>query len=270
MRQSAPRAPINRRRRIVLSCAICLCAGRRSEPCAAQAGAAPVSTSAQLLDTLPAFERPNGSLLRTGALTYALALTKPGGATTALGVRTVTITEAQLGGAPGWLVAESRTGTVVATSDSVYLSRADLAPERWSATNGSSKVGASFSRDSVFGAVDSYQGRSSFALAVPPNVLLSAGMLERVLELLPLREGYHVGASLLLIEGASQHLMPAEIIVRPPEPIDIGGMTVDAWLVLLRWGANEERLWIARGATRVVRTEQAVVGGLFTSLLQQP
>ncbi|CAN5880668.1 hypothetical protein BH11GEM1_BH11GEM1_23100 [soil metagenome] len=229
-----------------------------------------VSVAAPTADTLPSFERPNGMLLRTGTLTYALSLAKPGGATTALGVRTVTIAEAQLGGAPGWLVADARTGTVVPTADSVYLSRADLAPERWSATNGSSRVGVSFSRDSIFGAVDSYQGRSSFALAVPSNVLLSAGMLERVLELLPLREGYHVGASLLLIEGASQHLVPAEIIVRPPEPVDVGGTTVDAWLVLLRWGANEERLWIARGATRVVRTEQAVAGGLLTSVLQQP
>ncbi len=221
-------------------------------------------------DSLPSFERPNGMLLRTGTLTYALSLTKPGGATQALGVRTVTIAAAQLGGTPGWLVAEERTGTVVLTSDSVYLSRADLAPERWSATNGASRVGASFTRDSVFGAVDSYQGRSSFALGVPSNVLLSAGMLERVLELLPLRDGYHVSASLLLIEGAAQRVVPAEIIVRPPEAIDVGGATVDAWLVLLRWGVNEERLWVARGTARVVRTAQAVAGGILTSVLQQP
>ena len=221
-------------------------------------------------DSLPSFERPNGMLLRTGTLTYALSLTKPGGATIALGVRTVTIAAAQLGGTPGWLITEARTGTVVPTSDSVSLSRADLAPERWSATNGASRVGASFTRDSVFGAVDSYQGRSSFALGVPSNVLLSAGMLERVLELLPLRDGYHVSASLLLIAEASQRLVPAEIVVRPPESIDVGGTTVDAWLVLLRWGASEERLWIARGATRVVRTEQPVAGGILTSVLQQP
>lgn len=221
-------------------------------------------------DSLPSFERPNGMLLRTGMLTYALSLTKSDGATTALGVRTVTIAAAQLGGTPGWLVADSRTGTVVPTSDSVYLSRADLAPERWSASNGASRVGASFSRDSVFGAVDSYQGRSSFALGVPSNVLLSAGMLERVLELLPLREGYHVSASLLLIDEASQRLVPAEIIVRPPEAIDVAGTAVDAWLVLLRWGANEERLWVARGTARVVRTEQVVAGGMLTSVLQQP
>ena len=221
-------------------------------------------------DSLPSFERPNGMLLRTGTLTYALSLIKPGGATTALGVRTVTIAAAQLGGTPGWLVAEERTGTVVPTSDSVYLSRADLAPERWSATNAASRVGASFSRDSVFGAVDSYQGRSSFALGVPLNVLLSAGMLERVLELLPLKDGYHVGASLLLVEGASQHVVPAEILVRPVESVLAGAGSVDAWLVLVRWGGSEERLWISRDTMRVVKTEQVVAEGLLTSVLQLP
>ena len=262
-----------RRRAVVRALSSVQCAmGAAACPCAvaAQATPAPVVAPQISADRLAAFERPNGSLLRTGTLTYTLALTRPGGATTALGARTVTVSEAQLGGTPAWLVADARTGTVVPTSDSVYLARADLAPLRWTATNAQARLGASFSRDSVFGAVDGYQGRASFALALPGDALLSAGMLERVLELLPLRDGYHAGASVLLVEGASQHVVPAEIIVRPPEPILSGGVMVDAWLVLLRWGANEERLWIARDATRVVRTEQAVAEGVLTSVLQQP
>lgn len=233
--------------------------------------ALPCALAAQATtDSLPPFERPNGALLRSGTLTYSLSLTKPGGTTTALGARTVTVSEAQLGGTPGWLVADAKTGTVVPTSDSVYLVRADLAPERWIATNGQSRLGASFTRDSAFGAVDGYQGRASFALGVPANVLLSSGMLERVLELLPLRDGYHVGASLLLMEGASQRVVPAEILVRPPESVLAGAGPVDAWLVLVRWGASEERLWVARDTMRVVRTEQAVAAGILTSVLQQP
>ena len=240
-------------------------------PCALAAQATPALVAPPVSpDSLASYERPNGALLRTGTFTYTLSLTKSGGATIALGTRTVTVSEALVGGTPAWLVADARTGSVVPTSDSVYMARADLAPLRWSATNAQARLGASFSRDSAFGAVDGYQGRSSFALAVPSNVLLSAGMLERVLELLPLRDGYHAGALLLLVEGASQHLVPAEIIVRPPEPVLSGGVMVDAWLVLLRWGATEERLWIARDATRVVRTEQAVAEGVLTSVLQVP
>ena len=266
-------AAARRRRTAARALRSVLCVmGATAFPCAlaAQVTPAPIVAAQSSPDSLPPFERPNGSLLRTGTLTYTLALTKTGGVITPLGIRTVTVSEAQLGGTPGWLLAEARTGTVVPTSDSVYLARADLAPIRWSATNAQARLGASFSRDSAFGAVDGYQGRSSFSLAVPANALLSGGMLERVLELLPLRDGYHVGASLLLVEGATQQVVPAEIIVRPPEPVLSGDVMVDAWLVLLRWGANEERLWIARDSTRVVRTEQAVAEGVLTSVLRQP
>ena len=220
------------------------------------------------IDSLPPFERPNGALLRPGSYTYALSLAKPNGETTSLGTRTVVVSDAQLGGNPGWLIAEERVGTVVPSSDSVYVARADLTAQRWSATIGHAQLGASFTRDSAFGAVQSYQGRASFSMAVPANVLLSAGMAERLLELLPLREGYHVAAALLLVDGLSPSLVPAEILVERSEQITIGNSSVDAWRIALRWGAMEERLWVARDGTRVVRTEQALPEGLFTATLQ--
>jgi hypothetical protein len=150
----------------------------------------------------------------------------------------------------------------------VYVARADFAPERWNATIGRAQLGASFTHDSVFGAVQSYQGRASFSLAVPANVLVSAGMTERVLELLPLREGYHVAGALLLVDGLSPHVVPAEIIVERSEQVSIGSRSVDAWRVTLRWGAMEQRLWVARDGTRVVKTEQAIAEGVFTATLQ--
>ena len=88
------------------------------------------------VDTLPSFERPSGALLRPGTLIYALSLIRPAGDTTPLGRRTVSVSEAIIGGVPSWLIAESRVGTVVETTDSVTLVRADLAPERWSASIG--------------------------------------------------------------------------------------------------------------------------------------
>jgi len=206
--------------------------------------------------------------MRPGTLTYALSLIKPSGETTALGIRTVTVSDATLGGNPGWLIADARTGTVVPTSDSVFVARADLMPERWIATIGRSQFGASFTRDSVFGAVQSYQGRASFSLPVPANVLLSAGMVERVIELLPLRDGYRAGVSLLLVDGLEPRVVPAEIIVERSEQVTAGNGAVDAWRVALRWGAMEQRLWIARDGTRVVRTEQALTDGVLISLLQ--
>ncbi len=242
-----------------------ICASRATAQGTRPAPPVPPVTPA---DSLASFERPNGSLLRVGTLTYLVTLTKTDGSTTALGTRTVTVSDSPLGGTPSWLIAESRRGTVVETTDSVSLSRTDLAPERWTATIGRSQLGASFTRDSVFGAVQSYRGRASFALAVPANTLLSAGMVERVLELLPLREGYHAGASLLLVDGLTPRVVPAEIAVERSERVMVGTREVGAWRVTLRWESKEQRLWIGKDDLRVVRTEQALPNGVLTAEVQ--
>lgn len=245
--------------------------------CAALSGMTPSRVSAQVpaaapspvaVDTLPSFERPNGALLRGGTLNYALSLIRPAGDTVALGRRTVSVSDVSAGGIPSWLIAEGRTGTVMETTDSVSLVRADLAPERWSATNGKARFAASFTRDSMFGATDTYQGRSSFATAVPANTLLSAGMAERIIEMLPLRDGYRAGAYLALVVGQSPQLVRTEIVVDTTETLTIGRQSVECWRVLLRTPASEERLWVAREGARVVRTEQLVAGGLLRSDFQ--
>ena len=219
-------------------------------------------------DSLPTFERPNGALLRPGMLTYQLSLTKLSGEKVQLGQRTVMVIDTALGGLPAWLIAEARVGTVVETSDSVYLARADLSPERWSATIGRAQMGASFTHDSVFGAVQTYQGRGSFTLPLPEGALLSAGMVERLVELLPLRIGYRVGATLLLIDGPAPRAAPAELVVDRADRIAFGGRTIECWILALRSEALEERLWISKDGSRVVRTEQATADGLFATILQ--
>ena len=228
----------------------------------------PITMAPALIDSIPVFERPNGSLMRTGSLTYTLSLTKPSGQIIPLGSRSVSVSEASIGGTQGWLVAEARTGTVVESTDSVYLARADLAPERWSATIGRAQLGASFTRDSAFGAIETYQGRSSFAMALPPGALLSAGMVERVLELLPLRIGYRASAALVIIDGASPRALPAEIVVDREERMSVGGRDEDCWVVAVRAGALEQRLWVTKRDSRVVRVEQTLPDGVLASVLQ--
>lgn len=228
---------------------------------------APASATAAF-DSVPYFERPNGALMRAGSLTYILTLVKPDGGTIPLGIREVTVTDAPLGGIPSWLIAESRRGTAIETVDSVYLARADLSPERWSARIGRSHLGVSISRDTLFVAVDSHRGRSSFAAALPPGALLSAGMVERLIELLPLRAGYRASATLLLIDGPSLRAVPAEILVERDDRLMVAGRPQDSWLVVLRAVAIEQRLWVTKNGGRVARSEQAVSGGILTAELQ--
>lgn len=228
------------------------------------------TTRAQIptTDSVPAFERPNGALLRPGVLTYALSLTTPSGQTIPLGTHVVSVTETTLGGTPGWLIDDARRGTPVETSDSVYVQRADLTPERWTATIGRAQMGASFTRDTMFGAMDSYRGRTPFTIAIPPGALLSAGMTARLVELLPLRPGYRASAALVLLGGEGARTQPVEIAVDREERITVAGSSFDCWVVALRGGPLQQRFWVAKAGARVVRTEQPVAEGMLTALLQ--
>lgn len=218
-------------------------------------------------DSVQTFERPNGTLLRPGSFVYQLAARRDT-LIVPLGIRTVQVTESTLGGAPGWLIAESRTGSAVSTSDSLYLARADLSPERWVATIGQAQLAASFTRDSMFGAMQTYQGRSSFVHPLPAGALLTPGMVERIVEMLPLQPGYRASATLVFLEMGSPRTVPAELLVEREETVALPDRTVDCWVVLLRAGPLEQRLWVSKEAPRVVKTEQATSAGILSALLQ--
>jgi hypothetical protein len=229
--------------------------------------AAPDSLAKVAVESLPPFERPNGLLLRRGTLVYQLS-SRRDTVVTPLGQRTVVVGETMFAGSPAWLIAESRTGTPVVTTDSLYLARPDLSPNRWLATSGSAQLAASFSRDSMFVAMQSYQGRASFVTPLPAGALLTAGMVERIVELLPLSIGFRTGATILLFEMGSPRVIPAELRVDREEPVTLADRTVDCWVVTLRGGTLEEHLWVSKEAPRVVKTEQATGLGVLTSLLQ--
>ena len=206
-------------------------------------------------DSVYPFQPPIGAPMRTGATTYRLSLLRDAGPRS-LGERTVEVTETQLGGIATWLIAERRTGSAVPTTDSLWLTRAELTPVRWVGTIERTQLAASFAHDSIFGALQNYAGRSSFAAPMLPGVLVTPGMTERILEMLPLRSGYRAAASLLLVDMGTPRALPAEIAVEREERIRTPSGDADCWVVLVRAGAMEERLWVEKGRRLVVRTEQ--------------
>jgi hypothetical protein len=223
---------------------------------------APDALAKVAVESLPPFERPNGLLLRPGTLVYQLT-SRRDTVVRALGQRTVAVVETTFAGAPSWLIAESRTGTPVVTTDSLFLARPDLSPSRWLATNGGAQLASSFSHDSMFVAMQSYQGRASFVTPLPAGALLTAG----IVELLPLAVGFRTGATILLFEMGTPRAIPAELRVDREEPLTLADRTVDCWVVTLRGGTLEERLWVSKEAPRVMKTEQATGAGVLTGML---
>jgi hypothetical protein len=239
--------------------AVALCS---STSLAAQdpSGTVPGVVAPTTTDSVFPFERPVGVPMRTESLTYRLSLLRDAGPAS-LGTRTVEVSESILGGTPTWLITERRTGSAVTTADSLWLARSDLTPLRWVGAIDRTQLGASFAHDSIFGAFQNYAGRSSFAAPMLPGVLVTPGMTERIIEMLPLRSGYRAAASLLLVDMGTPRALPAEIAVEREERTRTSSGDADCWVVSLRAGAMEERLWVDKGRRLVVRTEQVTAAG---------
>jgi hypothetical protein len=227
---------------------------------AQEPGSAPGVVAPPGTDSLLPFERPVGVPMRTESLTYRLSLARAAGETS-LGTRSIEVNESILGGIETWLITERRMGSAVPTADSLWLSRAELTPVRWVAAIDRTQLAASFSHDSIFGAFQNYAGRTSFASSVLPGVLVTPGMTERIIEMLPLRTGYRAAASLLLVDMGTPRALPAELGVEREERLRTSAGEVDCWVVLLRAGAMEERLWVDKARRLVVRTEQVTAAG---------
>lgn len=252
------------------------------EPVADVVAAAPSAVT----DSAGYFARPNGVLLQPGTTTYQLTLRRDT-LSIPLGVHTVAVSETMLAGTSDWLIAESRTGTAIETSDSLYLRHADLTPVRWTARNGVSRLAVSFTRDSLFAALQDYQGRGSFASALPAGALITPGMVDRLLELLPLGAGYRANATVVVIDSGVPRAVPATISVEGAEALTLSSAPVaaqpaadslvaprmivdqvaDCWLVVLRANSVEKRYWVSKPRQRVVKTEQVTSGGVLTEML---
>jgi hypothetical protein len=232
-------------------------------PIAEPPAESPVAAVTSPIDSAGFFAHPNGMLLRPRTSVYQLMLRRDS-SLVPLGTRTVSITEGTLAGATDWLIAESRTGTAVATSDSLHLHRTDLTPMRWTARNGLSQLAVSFTNDSMFAAVQDYQGRGSFVAGLPPGALITTGMVDGVLELLPLASGYHTAASVVSIEAGAPRAVLGTIDVEREEQTSVGPQAVDCWVVVLRAGSLERRYWVAKTPQRVVKSEQQTGAGLLT------
>ena len=226
----------------------------------------PVVTPTAVTDSAGYYARPNGMLMHPDTASYGLELRRDT-SLIPLGVRTVSVSESMTGGVPDWLVAESRTGTAIATYDSLHLRRADLTPIRWTARNGVSQLAVSFTNDSMFAALQDYQGRGSFAAGIPPGALVTPAMVDRLLALVPLSSGYRSGASLVNIEAGGPQAVPATITVEGEQQVMLGAQPVDSWVVVLRTPTTEKRYWVQKTPQRVVKTERQTAAGTLTERL---
>lgn len=175
--------------------------------------------------------------------------------TTVLGTRTVSVAQATYAGLPVWQLTETRAGDGVPAADTVYADLGDLHPIHWSSMLGRARIALEFRGDSVYGALSGPSTRRSIVTGVPQGTLVSAGMLESELRLLPLQPAWEDSATTLAITLGDNTLLPTRIAVIGEDHVRVPAGQFDCWVVAVHAGDTARGLyWVTKQDPIVVRS----------------
>jgi hypothetical protein len=208
-------------------------------------------------DSLAGQPRADAAGLRPARYVYELSMSRDGAAEP-LGWQTISIADATYAGAPSWLILESRMGGGTPGLDSLGVSRDALTPLHWGASTGLAKLAAEFTRDTLYGATSSPLGKRSLVAPAPRGVIASEGMLDELLQLAPLQYGWAADATLLVADVAGTRLLAAHLAAEREEEVTVPAGTFAAWIVSLRTGQGEKRIWVSKEPRLVVKSSQTL------------
>jgi hypothetical protein len=209
--------------------------------------------------------------LRGGQFVYQTTLERDV-STTPLGRRTVTVSQATYGGAPAWLMLETRSGDGIPASDSLFADPATLRPSHWSSMLGPARLAAEFRGDSAFGAMSAPQGKRSIVAAVPGGTVVSAAMLETMLRLLPLRATWEDSTTTLTVSPSGNAVLPTRIAVIGEDRVRVPAGTFDCWVVAVHADGARGLYWVTKRDPIVVRSAldvPALGGAQLVSALER-
>jgi hypothetical protein len=196
----------------------------------------------------------DASTLHPGQFVYAATLERDA-VSTNLGTRTFTVSQAMYGGLPTWLLVETRAENGIPATDSVYAGLLALKPIHWTATLGTSRLAAEFRGDTLYGATSAPAGGRSIVTRVPRGMLVSAAMLQTVLELLPLQSNWEDSSmATLSVTPASDTIVPTRISVVGDESVQVPAGTFDCWVVAVHADAARGLYWVSKTDPMVVRS----------------
>jgi hypothetical protein len=217
------------------------------------AGALPAQTPAASLVA-------SGSALKPARWTYVARLMTDG-PPNRLGFRTLELTSSSYAGAPAWLVVDARKIATVTLAESLYVAKDDLRPLHRAAHAPGTDVVTHYTRDSV---ITTFAGDSGgarrVALANEPNLLGSLYWVEAVMPVLPLTAGWQATAPTLFVGPDDHARVDVQLRVVGEEPANIPDGRFDCWVVSLRVGQSEQRLWVRKSDRLVIKSSAPVQG----------
>lgn len=224
-----------------------------------------------VVDTTARRIRVDASRLQPSQFSYQTTLERDA-STTVVGTRTLSVSPTTYGGAPAWLLLETRTSDGIPAADSLITTFGDLRPIHWSAPLGEARLSMEFRSDTAYGATSVPGGRRSIVAPMPVGSMVNAVMLETVLRLLPLQTGWEDSAAVVSVSANGNALFPARLSLIGEDRVRVPAGTFDCWVVAVRADPARGLYWVTKQDPIVVRSTLDVpsLGGaqLVSALVQ--
>lgn len=208
---------------------------------------------------MPRRLRWNALALRAGQYHYQMTLERDSG-TVILGDRSVSVSATMYGGAPAWLMLETRTGAGIGFTDTLITELSSLRPLHQGSVLGSARLAAEFRGDTVFGVTSAPPGRRSMIGTIPPGSIVTASMLETVLRLLPLQSAWEDSSMTVSVTPATNTVFPTRLAVIGEDRVRVPAGTFDCWVVSVRADPARTLYWVTKSDPIVVRAAMDVPG----------
>ena len=220
------------------------------------AAAAPPAPTAPALS----FDSIDGDRLAPGTWSYVQTVTRRD-ATVELGQRVLTVSAASEGGRPAWLLVDEMHAHGQIFRDSLFVRRGDLRPIRQHGEVGPMSVRLAFPGDSVTGTIE-LPGAPTIPVALggSPHPVVSAGMLESLLTLVPLDSGWAASVGQLVVSPVGTAVLPITLTVVGEETVTVPAGTFPAWVVEISTTETAQHLWLDRATGRLLRARNPAPG----------
>lgn len=237
-------------------------------------------TAAVLLAAAPHVARAQAPLsltqaagaIRAGSWSYASTLTA-NGQSQSFGVRTITLSPARFRNADAWLLLDTQQNPAASATDSLFLSRGDLASmrrvTRIAAPMGEMVLSMDFTADSVTGSLSMGGQTQPVAMGNVRGSLVGDAVLLAVLTALPLAEGWK--GTLPILNPQTRGAMPLALAVTGSETVTLPFGTFDAWVLSVEAGGTVATYHVAKGGPvlKIAATVPQLGGARVESVLER-
>jgi hypothetical protein len=183
--------------------------------------------------------------LRAGKWTYVTRLMGDGQARS-LGFRTLEVQSSSYDRAPAWLLVDTRKLATITLAESLYVRKADLAPLLRAAHTPDGESVTHFTRDSVSTSFTGPEGEHAVSMANVPGLVPTMYLLEALTQSAPVGAGWRASAKLAAVGRKQSGVIPVELRTVGEERILVPDGEFDCWLLSLKLGQSEQRIWVRK------------------------